>query len=305
MFCKNCGKESTDNQKFCTNCGNTLSTNTQSQPIKKEPVKRPPMPKEKWTVGRIIKAVIISAILLVVIVLKFGLGAINSVDNTAVSKNNNAISAYDSGNSGQAISQFQQASNDAVTNSTKVNTLKNLAYVYSSEEQTDLAISTFKQALALATQDSFDYYLIAGEIASLENMPNSALISYNKAYQLNPNDFQINNALALFYLDLGDTASQYADYKKGLQYAQRAVQLTDLQIAKQNLGIAYYLNEDFPKAISVFKSLTLDTNSYTAYWLGLSYARNQDPVNAKIYLRKAIANGVKVPQEVYDYLANN
>ncbi len=298
MYCKNCGTKSDGTKKFCTNCGKELSgpkaapSQAQSTPnfTKTEF-------KSSWSAGRILGILFIVAIV--------GWGIYASQDDAVIEKNNNAISNYDSGNNQQAINQFQEASRDAVSSENKINTLKNLAYVYSGEGQTDQAISTFNEALALTSSDSFDYYLIAGEVAMLQDKPNAALLAYNKAYAKNPNDFQINNALALFYIDIEDKAPQYSDYPKAVQYAQRAVQLTDLQIAKQNLGLAYYFNENYPQAISTFSSLTLDKDSTTAYWLGLSYARNNDPTNAKIYLRKAIANGVKVPQEVYDYLAEN
>jgi tetratricopeptide (TPR) repeat protein len=294
MFCKNCGKESENSQKFCTGCGKEVKPSIQYQNIEK--VTRGPKPKKDW-----VRIIVISTIVIVVISWKVYVAS----ENQVVETNNDAMKSFDSGNSEQAINQFQTASKNAASTENKINTLKNLAYVYSSDDQKDLAISTFKEALALSAQESFDYYLIAGEIATLEDKPNSAQISYNKAYEKNPNDFQINNALALFYLDLGDVAPQYSDYKKALQYAQRAVQLSDLQIAKQNLGVAYYFNENYPQAISILSNLTLDKDTYTAYWLGLSYARNEDPVNAKIYLRKAITGGVTVPQEVYDYLNSN
>lgn len=295
MFCKNCGKESDGTKKFCTNCGKELPHATKANPTPIPPHTPPVFATSRhWNWRPLIGIAIFLALI--------GWGAYSSLDDDAIETNNNAITNYDSGNSQQAISQFEDASKSAVSTENKINTLKNLAYVYSSEGQDDQAISTFQQALALTSEESFDYYLISGEIALLQGKPTSAQIAYNKAYQLDPNDFQINNALALFYLDMNDVATQYADVKKGLQYAQRAAQLTDLQIAKQNLGIAYYMNDMYPQAISTLSALTLDADGYTAYWLGLSYAGNDDSVNAKIYLRKAIAGGVDVPQEVYDYI---
>lgn len=298
MYCKNCGTKSNSGQKFCTCCGNIFSNAV--EPEIKQNVEHFPKKQKKvsWDIGRIIGIIILLCLI--------GVGAYNSQDDDVVEKNNQALTSFDSGNSEQAIIDFQDASKNAVSNENKINSLKNLAYVYSSEQKKDLALSTFREAQLLATQDSFDYYLIAAEIAELEGKPNSAVIAYNKAYEKNPNDFQINNALTLFYLDINGKASEYVDYKKALQYAKRTVQLSDLQIAKQNLGLAYFFNEDYPKAISTFSTLTLDKDDLTAYFLGLSYAKNNEPVNAKFYLRKAIASGkVEIPQEVYDYINSN
>jgi tetratricopeptide (TPR) repeat protein len=310
MFCKKCGKESTGNQKFCTGCGAEFSKPAESAtqtPPQPSAVKRPPMRKEPWTAGRIIKAVVAVIFVGGLIFLKFGLGAINSIDSTAVDKNNSAQEAYQAGGDpNQAISQLQQASQDAVTNSTKMTTKVNLAYVYSSEGKNDLALATFKEALPLASEGSVDYYLISGEIALLEGKPNSALLAYNKAYEKDPNDFQVNNALNLFYLDIADERPQYSNPAKALTYALKADQIQPSDITKQNLGIAYHLNEKYSQAISTFLTVSNITGQpYLAYWLGLAYAGDQQPTNAKYYLRIAINGGVPVPQEVKDYIANN
>src|SRR3989344_5017960 len=187
MFCKTCGTKSDGTKKFCTNCGKELSSTSKAEPSQAQGTPNFTKPKfeSSWSAGRIIGIIVVVAFI--------GWGIYSSQDDAVVEKNNNAISNYGSGNSEQAISHFQEASKDAVSTENKINTLKNLAYVYSSEGQNDLAISTFNEALALAPADSFDYYLIAGEIALLEGKPNSAQIAYNKDYQLEPNEFQINN----------------------------------------------------------------------------------------------------------------
>lgn len=307
MFCKNCGTKSDGTKKFCTNCGTALATAAAPTATAAPRAVRPPMPKEKWTTGRIIKTIIAVVFVGGLIFLKFGLGAINSIDSTAVDKNNAAQESYQAGGDpNQAISQLQQASQDAVTNSTKMTTKVNLAYVYSSEGKDDLALATFKEALPLASQDSLDYYLISGEIALLEGKPNAALIAYNKGYAKDPNDFQINNALNLFYLDIADERTQYSDVSKALGYAIKANQIQPSDLTKQNLAIAYHLNENYKQSISLLSSISnISTQPYLAFWLGLSYAGDNQPTNAKYYLRIAINGGVDVPQEVLDYMANN
>jgi len=297
MFCKNCGKKNDNGVKFCSSCGSKFSKIETEIPVQPVLDFSECQNKSSWYTRKIIGVIVVLSLI--------GFGIYNSQDDAVVEKNNDAISNFDSGNNEQAINDFQEASQDAVLTENKISTLKNLAYAYSSDSKDELAISSFKEALALTTPDSFDYYLISGEISLLENKPSLALAAYNNAYEKDPNDFQINNALTLFYLDLGDIAPQYFDYKKALKYALRTTQLSDLQIAKQNLGLAYYFNENYPQAISTFSNLTIDKDSYTAYWLGLSYAGNNDSVNAKFYLRKAITNGVEVTQEVYDYINSN
>ena len=283
-----------------------MSVSENSESVSSRPV-RPPMPKEPWTKGKIIKTIIAVVFVGGLIILKFGFGAINSIDSTAVDKNNAAQEAYQSGGDpNQAINQLQQASQDAITNSTKMITKINLAYVYSSEGKNELALATFKEALPLASEGSLDYYLISGEIALLEGKPNAALIAYNKAYEKNPNDFQINNALNLFYLDIADERPQYSDVAKALGYAIKANQIQLSDITKQNLAIAYHLNENYKQSIALLSSISnVASQPYLAYWLGLSYAGDNQPTNAKYYLRIAINGGVDVPQEVYDYINNN
>ncbi|MBU4204980.1 hypothetical protein KKH26_02280 [Patescibacteria group bacterium] len=217
------------------------------------------------------------------------------------------MKSFDSGDSQSAINQFQQAKQDAVSNENKINTLKNLAYVYIAESQNEQALSTFKEALNLAKANSFDYYLISGEIALLEYKPNSAILSFNKAYELNPNDYQINNTLALFYIDIEEIAPQYVDYPKALSFAKKAYEYDTekSEISKQNLAIAYYFNDNFDQTISLLSSSNLTQHPYAAYWLGLAYLNKEDHINAKIYLQKAINSGVEVPQEIHDYLNSN
>lgn len=297
MYCKNCGTKSDDIKKFCTNCGTAFpAASTHAAAV------RPPMPKEKWTVGRVIKIIIAVVFIGGLILFK----AFNSIDNSAVEKNNQALDAYNSGNNEQAIAQFQQASQDAVSNTNKMNSLKNLAYAYSSENKNDLALSTFKEALVLASTDTLDYYLISGEIALLEGKPNAALIAYNKAYAKDPDSFQVNNALNLFYLDIEDKHPESSDVTKALPYALKADQTQPSNLTKQNLGIAYHLNEKYQLAIpTLLSSGNITGQPYLAYWLGLAYAGDEQPINAKYYLKIAINGGVPVPQEVRDYINNN
>jgi xylulose-5-phosphate/fructose-6-phosphate phosphoketolase len=99
---------------------------------------------------------------------------------------------------------------------------------------------------------------------------------------------------------------QYSDYAKALKYAIKANQLSPSEITKQNLAISYYFNDNYKQAISLLTtSANISSQPYLAYWLGLSYAGDDQPTNAKYYLKMAINGGVDVPQEVMDYINNN
>jgi len=65
------------------------------------------------------------------------------------------------------------------------------------------------------------------------------------------------------------------------------------------------LSENYSQTISLLRSLDLSEQPTYAYYLGLAYAETDDKVNAKIYLRQAIAGGLEVPQEVKDYINSN
>jgi tetratricopeptide (TPR) repeat protein len=295
MYCNKCGKSNPESGRFCKHCGVKLShfAKEDSNQMSFSPavIKKPF--NFKWII-RIIVAIVI-----------LGFIFYGSQNDTAVKTNNEGLTSFDSGDSMTAASQFQQAAKDATDNDTKREVLINLGYVYASDGKYDLALSTFQEALALASEETFDYYLISGEIALFENKPNSALLSYNKAYQINPEDFQINNALNLFYLDVDGIAPQYSNYKKALAYAQKAYELNKSETAKQNLAMAYYYNENYNQTISLLSSSNLDQQPYAAYWLGLAYSQIDDSTNAKIYLQKAIDGGTEASQEVLDYLNSN
>lgn len=300
MFCANCGEKLSKNQKFCTSCGiKILNAKKEEAILEVQPFKSAIKNKKSWHVKGAIVAIVVLAMIVI--------GVYNSLDEDLIVKNNEGLLSFDSGDSQAAISQFQKASQDAVSKENKIVVLKNLAYVHVTEGQKEQALNTFKEALSLAKFNSFDYYLISGEIALLEYKPNSAILSFNKAYELSPTDFQINNTLALFYMDIEEVAPQYVDYPKSLAYAKKAYEydLEKSEISKQNLAISYYFNDNFDQVISLLSSTNLVQHPHIALWLGMSYLEKEDEVNARINFKKAMGGGAEVPQEIIDYLNSN
>lgn len=301
MYCGDCGKHNLKNSKFCKYCGasfNDFSKDSESDKADLDDNKTSSIStKKSFNIKNIITIFIVIAII--------GSVIYGNLDKQAVDTNNGGVTSLDSGDSKTGIEQFKQAASEAKANDTKISTLKNLGYAYTTDGQNDLALNSFKEALALTTADTFDYYLISAEVAVLEGKPSDAQFNYDKAYQLNPEDFQVNNGLNLFYLDFDNIAPEYKDYKKALPYAQKAYEVSKLEIAKRNLAIAYYYNENYDQVISLLSSSDLSKFPYGLYILGLSYMVKKDDVNAKINLRKASEGGIELPQEINNYLNSN
>ncbi len=295
MFCKNCGKKSDDNQKFCTYCGEDLSVKDKEE---KPKVKKTTnnSTKNSWGASRVIPIIIFIVIV--------GFSIYGSLDEDSIATNNEGLSSFNSGDNETAINYFQQASQGAVTNDLKIRTLVNLAYVHDSNGSYDDAYKAYQEALLLSDNGSFYYYLISGEMALLEGKPSVALSNYNKAYNKNPDDSEINNALALFYLDIEDLYPQYVDYSKALSYAKRAYELDVEKTSSsiQNLALAYYFNNNYSQTISLLSNTDFTQFPFMAVWLGLAYIGNNDEVRGRLYLQRAVDEGADVPQEVYDYL---
>jgi tetratricopeptide (TPR) repeat protein len=300
MYCHKCGKQNNTGSKFCKYCGvkfDGVDEKKELENVEHSTASHHTEKKKSSIWGKVITAVVILLIL--------GGGIYGSVDKEPIATNNEALTNFDTGDSESAIMKFRQAADEATTDEIKVAALKNLGYVYSTEGQTTQALSAFNEALPLTTQDTFDFYLISGEVALLDGNVNDALTNYNSAYRLNPEDFQINNALALFHMDLEEVAPRYVDYNKALLYAKKANELSPSEISKQNLAIAHYFNDNYNDTISLLSTSNFSQHPYAAYWLGLAYLSIEDDANAKTYLQMAIDNGAEVPQEIIDYLNSN
>ncbi len=297
MFCKYCGIQNSNSTNYCKSCGNLVGDIGNDTSINNHQSFQS-VPSSSWW-----KKINTSALIKVLLILGFvAFGVYSSMDDEVIQSNNDAISSMNTGKGNDAISQFQSAAEGATTAENKITTLKNLAYSYSTEGQNNEALETFKKALPLTTVDSFDYYLILGEIANLEHSPKTAQENYYKAYGIRPNDFQINNALAVFYLDVEDWFPQYADYPKGLDFALKARTLDSSNLTIQNLAVAYLLNENYAKSLELF--LPMDSAQFPAInlWIGLNYAAQDNTINAKKYFQKYIDSGAETPPDIIEYM---
>ncbi|HET6768967.1 MAG TPA: adenylate/guanylate cyclase domain-containing protein [Chitinophagaceae bacterium] len=107
-------------------------------------------------------------------------------------------------------------------------------------------------------KSSADAYLL---ISRCFNGSDSALIYLEKALTINPNSFDVNRELGIYYAA--------ADPEKAIRFSKKAIRLSPLSVwtpsVYQNLGFAYHNFGEFEKAESyVKKAIELSNNSMIA-----------------------------------------
>jgi tetratricopeptide (TPR) repeat protein len=298
MFCTNCGNQIDEGQRFCTSCGDPVKGTEKS--FNSEIKQKAKKVKKPWTFGRFVKYAIVTIIVVGLLFIKLILSAVGLVDQAAVTSNDKGLDAMERGDMYTATQQLEEAADSAVTSSAKLTTLANLGYVYSSDGNYTKALQSFKEALTHASVNSSDYYLISGEIALIEKNPLKALQNYKSAYNLKPNDFQVNNALNLFYLDMEDAYPSSSDYKKALEHGLKAYSSSPSETkgtVAENLGLAYFLNEDYGNAITYLNKSSNPSQPTIQFWIGAAYYAQEQFVTAKPYLQRAKNGGVSEADE--------
>ncbi|MCX6740149.1 MAG: tetratricopeptide repeat protein [Candidatus Parcubacteria bacterium] len=283
MKCANCQNEIQDNITRCTYCGQEIKSQIPMDTNK---------PKgKKWAS-------------LVYIVFLIGMAVYGSVQNKGAQKNEEGIDILDTGsNYNQAIDNFSQAFNNVKNDEDKITILKNWAYALWMNEQYPEAKQKFNEALFLAQPDSADYYLISAEIALLDQNGKAAEEDYLKAIAQEPDNYQINTSLGVFYLGIDEASKDFVDYEKSLLYTKKAYDAKPgIEMTKENLANSYFYLGQYQQAIDLFKQTTLDNKPFNNYMLGLCYYALKDEDNARTYLQKAVDMGYEPEPEVREFL---
>jgi len=105
-----------------------------------------------------------------------------------------------------------------------------------------------------------------------ENNVQPAFIEFQKAYELNPDDKEVLNAIGIIYL------LRFEDFPKAIDFFQKAVKVDhDFSEAYNNLGFAYEKSGRFDDAIDSYKkalaNLLYRTPEKAYYNLGRVYYR--------------------------------
>lgn len=267
--------------KVCNYCGQEVKIAKEQNPKKGNPI--------------------VSIISLIIFI---AIGAYSAFHEKQIAKNDEAVQMLDSqANYSGAISQLESALKNTFDSEEKMRILKNLGYAYWSDGNLEKAKENFQTAFEMAKKDSYDFYLLTGEISFLENDAKKAEENYLKAYEKMPDDFQINSSLGLFYLGFDEITADYVDYNKALGYNKKALeQNPDLETMKENLASNYYFLEQYDLAIDLYKQTSLESKPDNLYMIGLCYYGKEDDANAKIYLQKAKDAGYVLDEETDNFL---
>lgn len=303
MNCENCKNTLIEGQNICSFCGNEKGD------IKLK------IKKKKSQRNKII-LIIASFMILALSRISYSFSVMDIVRlvnprlHSLVSKGLNldtdpAIEAFDSGDYDLAKIEMQKQLDLADTDVEKLNILKNQAYLYSSNLENEIAIETFKKALFYAQSNLFEKTLIQAEIDNLEYNFGRAEKLYLEAYALDKNNFQITNALSMFYLDLDDSHPALFDPIKGLEFALLANKQSDPAFrnsADQNLAIAYFYNDEFDHSIEIMQRQSQD-DPYVLFWLGLAYLGKEDDTTAITFFERADSySEFDLPEEIEGYI---
>jgi len=124
-----------------------------------------------------------------------------------------------------------------------------------------------------------------------ENNVQPAFVEFQKAYELNPEDKEVLNAIGIIYL------LKFEDYPKAIDFFQKAIAVDkDFSEAYNNLGFAYEKVKRFNDAIDAYNkalsNLLYRTPEKAYYNLGRTYYRigkYDEAINAhKEAIRRAI-----------------
>lgn len=284
-YCRECGKKKkVDSNNKCYYCGADMV---------KEVVKNvtyPKPPKKKLTVSRFLRN-----LLIIVIVIFFIFSNIwRTVNNGVIDENNKIIAEHRKTNNADiAIEKLKKLLNKATTKETKELILQNIGNIYSEEGDNYKAIEYYSKSIEYNKKDTYEYYINKANIYESKNNLEEAEKTYLKALAEKPNDYLINNHLSLFYFKENTIKT---DFKKALEYARKSLKysdLVDIKVAKENLAIILYYNEEYDEAIKYFLEVDSIGKFYIKEWLGYSYQILEKYDKAKYYFEKAIEEGAE------------
>ncbi len=288
MYCSNCGikfKLEKEGSEICDTCVEKMEVEKNSENSQEE--------KKGFFSGFSLKNIFIGLAIVGFLLYKVFV----AINNSTVDKINPLIENYNIGkiSAQELIVGLEKEKDSSMMSENKIVLLQSLANAYYTEGNFQKSFETNKETLLLLDKNSFDFFMTQGDVLTAEEKYQEAEKLYKLAYAKKPNDYFINNALCIFYIDAFPS-------EKAVSFCETAYKKEKDILSKGNLGVAYITYGQNKEGIALLRNFDFKENPHLAYWMGLGYYQEDDEENAKKYFQIALDNGMDVGADVLEYL---
>ena len=156
---------------------------------------------------------------------------------------------------------FEACQIKGISDSLRTMLLENFANEYCYYKD-DSAKYYYSQAAALNNRNSYHWLYCMANYYLLDNRVDSAVPLLIRATERDSKNIQVNNLLGSIYQ--GDYGNEYIDYEKSLVCNLEYYHAAKTRYATFALAKSYYLLNDVPKSIALFKELYEKYPDYTS-----------------------------------------
>lgn len=175
-------------------------------------------------------------------------------ENEALSKNDQALIAYNSGDYEKAILTFKEAiKSPQLSLRNKAKIYRNIANTFFEIGETDSSIHYSQLAANCFKKESYEFLVNAADIQLISEDIDGAVLNLWKAYTLKPEELEVNNSLGLIYL--GDYGDDFSDPERALEYNLKAFEINKDRVTEDVLARNYFEIGDYKNAEAHYTKL--------------------------------------------------